>query len=495
MNNKLQDTFTENFCTASDSYKIGHHDGYAKNCTNSYAYGEARSGSLYAHTLVTGLRMVLAKFTGTVFTQADIDEAYDDLALHFMDNEFFNKEGFEHLLNEYKGILPLTIRSVKEGTAVPINNVLFDIQLTRPDPKIKWLVNFVETEITHSWLPMTVASKAFFIKNMLIDFYNDTASEENYWLIDYALHDFGYRGATCAQAAMRASTAHQFLFKGTDTLIGLRAIKHYYNGTFGFSTSVYATEHSQMTQWGIEGEIDVIVNALDKHQYGITSFVSDSYDYYNNVREYVGITLKERILQRYADGITTNKPTKYVVRPDSCTPDHKTPESLVIWTLDQLGVDFGFTVNKKGHKELNPAVGVIWGDGIDVEGMRLILQAMKDAGWAATNCLFGMGGGLQQKHDRDTQRFAFKCAAQLRDGVWVDIKKNPLDKSKVSKAGRLALTKDDNGVFITVREDELGDRENFLVPIFIDGRFTDEITFCDAEEVRERVGGHLNELL
>ena len=65
-----------------------------------------------------------------------------------------------------------------------------------------------------------------------------------------------------------------------------------------------------------------------------------------------------------------------------------------------------------------------------------------------------MGGGLLQKHDRDTQCSAFKCSAQLQGDTWVDIKKKPLDPSKVSKGGRLALVMDATGQFKTVtRED------------------------------------------
>jgi nicotinic acid phosphoribosyltransferase len=51
---------------------------------------------------------------------------------------------------------------------------------------------------------------------------------------------------------------------------------------------------------------------------------------------------------------------------------------------------------------------------------------------AAHNTAYGMGGGLLQKVDRDTERFAMKCSAQERDGQCVKVQKNPLDKSKAS---------------------------------------------------------------
>ena len=59
--------------------------------------------------------------------------------------------------------------------------------------------------------------------------------------------------------------------------------------------------------------------------------------------------------------------------------------------------------------------------------------------------MFGCGGGLLQKLNRDTQRFAFKCSAQRRNGVWYDIYKKPLDASKASKRGILKLIKTEEG--------------------------------------------------
>jgi nicotinamide phosphoribosyltransferase len=64
------------------------------------------------------------------------------------------------------------------------------------------------------------------------------------------------------------------------------------------------------------------------------------------------------------------------------------------------------------------------------------MKATREAGFAVNNYLFGMGGALLQKVNRDTQRCAFKCSAMKRNGVWHDVVKSPLDKSKASKAGR-----------------------------------------------------------
>ena len=74
------------------------------------------------------------------------------------------------------------------------------------------------------------------------------------------------------------------------------------------------------------------------------------------------------------------------------------------------------TTNSKGYKVLPPYLRVIQGDGISYESLGEILEAMKDAGWSADNIVFGSGGALLQKMDRDTQKCAFKCSQVIVNG-------------------------------------------------------------------------------
>ncbi len=93
-----------------------------------------------------------------------------------------------------------------------------------------------------------------------------------------------------------------------------------------------------------------------------------------------------------------------------------------------------------------------------------------------------MGGGLLQKVNRDTQRFAFKCSAQKRNGEWFDIWKDPIDKSKMSKKGKLALIKTQDK-FMTVNNDALVSNEtNLLKTVFKNGKLIKQYKF---DEVRE----------
>jgi nicotinamide phosphoribosyltransferase len=89
-----------------------------------------------------------------------------------------------------------------------------------------------------------------------------------------------------------------------------------------------------------------------------------------------------------------------------------------------------------------------------------------------------MGGGLHTAVNRDTQRNAFKCSAQLRDGKWNDIFKNPLDSSKKSKTGRFKLIRENNS-FKTVSIDT--DGEDCLQTVFKNGELLIDDKFSDIK--------------
>jgi nicotinamide phosphoribosyltransferase len=127
----------------------------------------------------------------------------------------------------------------------------------------------------------------------------------------------------------------------------------------------------------------------------------------------------------------------------------------------------GMRTNTKGFKVLPPYLGLMQGDGINDESIGEILHELRGRKYSASNLAFGMGGGLLQQLDRDTQRFAFKCAAALRGGEWVDVSKDPVtDTGKRSKKGHLALVRE-GGVHSTVRGPR---KDDLLVPVFENGR-------------------------
>jgi nicotinamide phosphoribosyltransferase len=244
--------------------------------------------------------------------------------------------------------------------------------------------------------------------------------------LPFKLHDFGARGVSSLESAGLGGAAHLVNFMGTDTVAGVLTARAYYHEPMaGFS--IPAAEHSTITSWGREREVDAYANMLRQFAKpgSLVAVVSDSYDIYTAIREYWGTTLRQQVID---SGATV------VIRPDSGDP-----VEVVHQCLELLDEAFGSTVNGKGYKVLNH-VRLIQGDGVDPDSIRAILERITEAGYATDNIAFGMGGGLLQKLNRDTQKFALKCSAARVDGQWIDVYKDPVtDAGKTSQRGRLTL--------------------------------------------------------
>lgn len=455
---------------ATDSYKVGHWPMLPPGTEYLSSYFESRVGARFPYTEFFSLQGILkAYLVGEVVTHQDIDEAKIFYALHFGTTTVFNEEGWRYIVDEHGGKLPLEIRAVPEGLKIPTGNVLMTVVNT--DPKVPWLTNYVESLLTHIWYASTVATLSAYTRQIIEDYVQLTGGDLA--VVDFMLHDFGYRGATTHESAGIGGAGHLINFSGTDTVPALLYIQRYYNAAgevVGYS--VVATEHSVMTAEGRGNDIRVLDRLLLDYPDGILSVVADSYDIY----KFTDAVVERKHLILARDG-------RFVLRPDSVTDTHPTPESLVVTLLDKLWVGFGGEVNDEGFKVLDTHVRVLWGDGIDVDGIIKILDFAMKAGYAAENLVFGMGGGLLQKVNRDTQRFAFKCSAQYRDGEWQDIQKEPLDASKKSKAGLLKLIKV-NGEYKTVRQDDpaWSEYEDILELAFLNGDLVRDVTF---DEVRK----------
>ena len=463
-----------NICLLTDSYKITHHYFYPKGTQKIYSYLESRVGAEFNKTIFYGLQYIIKKYLeGKIVTQEKIDEA-DRLMQTHLGQGIFNREGWQFILDEYDGRLPVEINAVPEGTPVDVGNVLMTVENT--DDECYWLPNYLESLLLQVWYPSTVATLSAEVKK-LANFYLDVtgSSKDN---LDFMLHDFGYRGATSTESSMLCGSAHLLSFSGTDTIPALTIPENYYNDSNVYGFSVQATEHSVMTSLGQDGEFDQVLNVIENAKDGILSMVIDSYDYRNFLTEAStkGTELNDAIM-RFLD-VETNK---VVFRPDSGEP-----VSTTIDCLNILERGFGSRLTEKGYKVFDANIGLLWGDGLNYHKIRDILFAMKSNNWAGENIIFGMGGGLHSSVTRDTQRNAFKCSAQLRDGQWFDIFKNPLDSSKKSKTGRFKLIKEKNS-FKTIPIDACGD--NVLQTVFKNGELLIDEKF---ENIKSRTEQYSN---
>lgn len=461
--------FTKNILLNTDSYKASHWLQYPPGTKNVFSYIESRGGK-WNHTVFYGLQIALKEYFSKPITKEMIDEAETFWKAH---GEPFNRAGWEYILTKHNGYLPVRIRAVPEGTVVPTSNALVTVEAT--DPNCYWLVSYIETALLRAvWYPTTVASNSYNVKMIIKRYLEETGDVAG---LSFKFHDFGARGSTSLEAAGIGGSAHLVNFMGTDTVMGALYAMKYYGGEMPVGYSIPAAEHSTMTSWGgREGEELAMENMLD--QYGgpgkLVACVSDSYDIYKAITEIWGGKLKEKILKM---GGTL------VVRPDSGDP-----VEVTLKCVELLGKAFGFTVNDKGYKVLNPAVRLIQGDGIDGEEIERILANYKANGWSADNIAFGCGAGLLQKVDRDTLKFAMKASAiEIEGKGWIDVFKEPItDSGKRSKKGRLTLLRSlMNNEYTTARLDHApfaSEYEEKLVTVFENGKVVKEYTFAEVRD-------------
>jgi nicotinamide phosphoribosyltransferase len=445
-----------NIVLNSDSYKYSQFSQYPPNTTVVYSYIESRGG-VYDATVFFGLQAFIKEYlTGPVVTMDMIDEAEALITAH---GEPFNREGWEYIVREHSGNLPVIIKAVPEGTVVGTRNVLATIENT--DPACYWLTSFLETALLRAiWYPTTVATNSYENKKLILEYLEKTGDPTS---IDFKLHDFGARGVSSLESAGIGGAAHLVNFMGTDTVEALLFARRYYGADVA-GYSVPAMEHSTVTSWGRENEVASYRNMVKQNGKpgGIVSAVSDSYDIFKAC-ELWGTELKQDILD---SGATL------VVRPDSGDPAVVVKQCLQI-----LEKYFGYTRNAKGFKVLNN-VRVLQGDGINHASIRSILYTITLAGYSADNVVFGQGGALLQIVNRDDQKFAMKCSAALVDGKWVDVYKDPIhDKGKQSKKGRVTLFKTEDGFVSGIENGE----PEALETVFVNGVLIRDMTF---DEIR-----------
>ena len=400
----------------TDSYKVSMWKQYPEGTEYVYSYIESRGGK-YFRTEFLGVQ-ALAKELAKPITQEDIDLADKIWTAH---GEPFNRAGWQYILEVHNGRLPIRIRAAREGLVIPTRNVLCTIENT--DPKCYWLTTWVETAALRAiWYPTTVGTTSWHIKQELLAYLEKSGDPSS---ISFKLHDFGARGVSSGESAAIGGAAHLVNFMGTDTMSGVLHVMDVYGGDVcGFS--IPAAEHSTITSWGRENEVDAYRNMVK--QFGkpgaLVAVVSDSYDIYKAC-EMWGTELKDDVV---------NSGATVVIRPDSGDPVVVLPKMLRI-----LAEKFGYTTNSKGYKVLNN-VRFIWGDGINSVSLSSILRCVVDvAGYSADNIAFGMGGGLLQQCDRDTLKFAMKCSAvgiriaTRPEDDWSKISGNPADKPETTK--------------------------------------------------------------
>lgn len=336
------------------------------------------------------------------------------------------------------GYLPIRYKALPEGieTLPGIPHKTFINTLDG----FGWLTLYLETITSElSWKASTSATLGLKYRRNLVKWVMKT-DPSNAWFIDFGAHDFSSRGLDPFNSLV-SGLGHAISHRGSDSLIVIPGSRYYYGEPKNevCINSVNASEHSvSTTKIFTVGEQDMVSDWLKIFQTGILSIVADTFDLWKLITVYL-VNLKKEILSR--DG-------KLVIRPDSGDPvdiicgvkiptfynfaeaeKHffKNVNGNLLFTLadgytlnkkyykvkvhsgnnfdfDEIELKpfekgviellwdiFGGDKNKEGYKVLDPHIGAIYGDSINLDRQVEIYERLEAKGFAATNIVLGVG--------------------------------------------------------------------------------------------------------
>ena len=459
-----------NATTTTDAYKITHWLQRPDGISKFMSYDEFRPGGQHKAVCWFSLQYILKEYFMTKVTTKDIERGYKRSLQTFGYDHYFPKAIWEKVRD--LGYFPVKIKSVKEGTIVPVGNVNLTIESTEP-----WFANMVshfEDYLMWTWYASGVATRGYNLRKNIAPAHEKSCDNPYY---GFAVNDFGLRGAKFREAAAIGGAAHLIFFDGSDNLPAADLIEDYY-GSEDILKSVWATEHSVATVWGPgRGELDYVLAQLNRSaDDAFVSMVTDSYDDVNFMKN---VACHPEVVK-----LVKARSGRTIWRPDS-----NDPLTNVCNYSEILGNTYGYHLNGKGYKVLNHNNGIIQGDGMNEDSIPEIFNEYIKTGFAAENFCTGSGGGLLDIGIcRDTDRAAIKACHVVMNGKEVDVSKTPQsDLTKRSKAGRLKLH-EVNGKFMTLQSSNTEGFDAYtdvLETVFENGKLVREQTFTEIREIAQ----------
>lgn len=475
-----------------DFYKLSHRSQYPEKTEVVYSTWTPRASRIEGIDKVVSfgqqafIKEYLIEFFNTNFfnrSKGDVVNEYSRIIKATLGTTSPETQHIEELHD--LGYLPLLIKSVDEGTLIPLRVPMMTIQNT--DKRFFWLTNYIESLAScELWQAATSATLAHQYKKLLDKYADETSSLEGF--TQFQGHDFSMRGMSSLKSAISSGMGHLVSFVGTDTIPAIQAAEVFYGANVDnelVGTSIPATEHSVQCTYGNDLEyIKRMISVI--HPNGLVSVVSDGYDYWNVIGNVLP-ALKDIIMARKGGPVGD----KVVIRPDSgdpvkivCGDPNGATELERKGTIEALYDIFGGTVNSKGYKELDSHIGCIYGDAITVLRAEEICKQLKAKGFASTNIVYGIGSYTYQYNTRDTFGFALKSTLCVINGDEKQIFKDPKtdDGIKKSLKGRVAVFQNTNGEIRAEDNLYLGQGEfvgDLLKPIFKNGVLLKETTLSE----------------
>lgn len=531
---------TTNPLFQTDFYKVGHASMYPDNTTFAYNNMTARKSRINGvnTVVVAGLQYFLKEYVIKNWNENFFNRPFTKVKreyLRLMDATMGpGVVTATHLKKLHKlGYMPLEIKSLPEGSSVPIRTPMATIKCTVGHAS--WLGNYLETIWSATvWQPITSATIAREYRRIFDNYALETVG--NIAFSQWQGHDFSFRGMSSFESACTSGFGHLIYFTGTDTIPAITFAEKYYNANVEkelVGGSVPASEHAVASfniifgtkdykaalkeyiertpsdrPRPIEAEIDpkLIKEYAFLKRYitklfpkGVCSYVMDTYNMFAVVAEILP-RLKPEIMAR-AGGFPVDK---LVMRPDSFWTDpvdclcgfdgyhaqmdkltEREKEVVRKGLVESLWDIFGGTISEKGYKLLDSHIGCIYGDSITIERAKDICERLKNKGFASTNWVAGIGSFTYQYNTRDTLGLAVKATYGIVDGTPIEVYKDPVsdDGMKKSAKGLIRVDGENNNYTYTDCVPLEEESQGKLIPVFRNGYLLVDYSLA---EIRQR---------
>lgn len=515
----------ENPALLTDGYKFCHKDQYPEGMEWTYETWTSRKSRIkgVTHAIYFGMQGALAtlywKWQRNFFERplklAAQRETIESLSGTFgvTNPEMVKNYDYSHFAKLHKlGYLPIRIKALKEGSFVPIGGKfiingkevekrgvpMYTIDNTLPE--FFWFPGYLETPLSClSWQPMTAATIADKYKRILTYYAELTGCNQPGRVFNQG-GDFSMRGMGSPEAAYRTTPGHLLSFGSSATVPARNYLMAYYNAKPDVIAYAPSTEHSVMESYGRK-EKDGFIKLITKvYPSGIVTVVGDTYNLWNFVDNVLtDPEVKEAIMSRNG---------KVNIRPDSGEPvdiicgdanvsekrlDERLEdfeETIKKGMIKRLYEIFGGTINEAGFIEIDSHIGCVYGDSITPERAIAICEGLMKNGFVTVSVGLGIGSFTYQYMTRDTLGFALKATAEIINGKFKAIYKDPAtdsDSFKKSQKGLVAVVFEDGDYKLidNLTPETIKDvKGNLLEDVFVDGEFVRTQTF---DEIRELV--------
>ncbi len=500
----------ENPAVLTDGYKFCHKDQYPEGLEWTYETWTPRKSRIdnVDHAVFFGLQGALATLYWKWqkgFFERPLDVVLEEIKESLSGTFGVTNPGmvenydYSHFEALHKlGYLPIRIKALEEGSFVPIGVPMFTIENTIPE--FFWVPGYLETPLSCLiWQPMTDATIADKYKRILTHYAELTGCNQPNRVFNQG-GDFSMRGMGSPEAAYRSTPGHLLSFAGSATVPARNYLMAYYNAKPDVIAYAPSTEHSVMESYGRDEKNALLQLVTRVYPSGTVTIVSDTYNLWNLVDNVLtDPEVKKAIMNR--DG-------KVNIRPDSGDPvkiicgdknvnedniDSKLKgfaETAKKGLVQRLYEIFGGTKNEKGFIELNSHIGSVYGDSITPERAQAICEGLMAKGFVTVSVGLGIGSYTYQYMTRDSLGFALKGTAEIVNGKFKAIYKDPAtdsDKFKKSQKGIVGVIFKNGDYEVVDKQTPITIKKlegNQLKDVFVDGKFVRTQTF---DEIRKRV--------